>query len=155
MPAPNTLKSALLQADADLVNDTIRVALFNNTISYTFSVDDHDTVGDVLDGSVAEEFGGSGGSGYSRQTVSSQTVSTDDGGDRGFFTAANLSWSDLDGEEIQGVIIYKQVGGDDTTPNDDQIITVVDDSDAGDLPLPTNGSAVELNWDSNGILEVV
>lgn len=154
MPAPNTLKSALLQANVDLVNDTIRVALYNDTISYTFDQDNHDTIADVLDGATAEEFGGSGGTGYSRKDLTSGAVNPDDTNDRGFYDASDVSWTSLDGETIQGVIVYQQIGGDDTTPGDDQIVTVINDVDAGDLPLPTNGSEIQLNWSGDGILEV-
>lgn len=152
MPSPNNTKTLFFQGSLDLVNDTLKVALYNDTTAFTFDPDTHAHVDDILDGgTTADEFSGSG---YSRKSLSTQTVSQDDTDDEAAFTAADLSWSSLDGETIQGIIVYKQVGGDDTTPGDDPVVTVIDDADAADLPLPTNGSQVDLNWNSEGILNL-
>lgn len=155
MPIPNETKRALLAGEIDLDADTIKVALFNDTSSYSFDQDTHNYVGDVLDGgTTAEEFGGSGGSGYSRQTLGNLSVTTDDADDEGVFDADDVTWSSLDGETIQGIIVYKQVGTDDSTPGDDPIVAVIDDTDTGDLPLITNGGQVDLTWAVEGILNL-
>jgi len=55
---------------------------------------------------------------------------------------------------VQGFLVYKQVGGDDTTPADDPIVLVVDDdmTDAPpSLPLATNGSELSVQWNAEGI----
>jgi len=145
----------IFRGSIDLVNDTFRVALFNDTTAFTFDPDTHEFVADVLDGgTTAEEFGGSGGTGYSRPGVTGQTVTQDNTNGRGIYDSDDLTWPSLDGETIQGVIIYKQVGGDDTTPADDPIIQVYDDDmgDVSDLPLITNGSDIQVLQDSAGVL---
>lgn len=152
---PNESKALFLTADVDLEDDTIRAALFNDEVSYTFDPDAHEFVSDVLDGTVAEEFGESGGSGYSRQTLANAAVSANDSDDVGEGQADDLSWTSLDGETIQGVIFYKQVGGDDSTEGDDPVLWVIDDSDTSDFPLPTNGSQIDLNWAADGFFRAV
>lgn len=155
MPSPNRTKTLYFNGSLDLVNDTLKVALYNDTTAFSFNPDTHEFVSDVLDGgTTAEEFGESGGTGYSRKTLSTPAVTQDDTDDEAVFDAADVSWSSLNGETIQGVIIYKQIGGDDTTPADDTIITVIDDADAADLPLPTNGSQIDINWSAEGILNL-
>lgn len=153
MPAPNRTKRELLNGSIDLADDTIKVALFNDTTDYSFDADAHEFVDDILDdGTTAEEFGEDGGTGYSRKTLANPSTSQDDTDDEGVFDADDLSWDELDGETIQGIIVYRQVGDDDTSPEDDDVITVIDDSDADDLPLSTNGSQVDLNWAAEGIV---
>lgn len=157
MPSPNATKVDFFSANIDLTSggDTVRVALYNDTTAFTFDPDTHAHVSDILDGgTTAEEFGGSGGTGYARKTLANQAVTQDDADDEGVFDADDLSWSALDVETIQGVIIYQQVGGDDTTPGDDAVLAVLDDSGTGDLPLVTNGSGVDLSFAAEGILNL-
>lgn len=152
MPAPNRTKLELFNGSIDLATDTIKVALYNDTTSFTFDPDVHEFVSDILDGgTTAQEFGGSG---YSRKTLANQATSQDNTDDEAVFDADDLSWSSLDDETIQGIIIYRQVGGDDTTPSDDDVITVLDDSNVADLPLTTNGGQVDLSFDAEGILNL-
>lgn len=158
MAAPNNFKEQVMEGSVDLTSDTVKVALFNDTTAYTFDPDTHTFVNDVLDGgTTAEEFGNSGGTGYSRQTLANKTVTQDDTDDEGVFDADDVTFTSLDGETIQGIIIYQQVGGDDSTPGDDRIIAVYDDDSAGslaDLPLTTNGGDVTLSFDSEGIVNI-
>ena len=144
---PNATLVKLLDGTIDLDDDTLRIALYNDTTAFTFDPDTHAFVSDVLDGgTTAEEFGGSGGTGYSRKNVTTTSVTQDDANDQAVWDSDDFSWSSLDGETIQGAIIYRQIGGDDTTPGDDEIIQVYDDdmADVSDFPLPTNGSQVEI-----------
>lgn len=153
MPVPNNTKEKLLNSDIDHSNDTIKVALYNDSTAFSFNPDTHAFVNDILDGgTTAQEFGGSG---YSRKTLANQQVTQDDTDDEGVFDADDLSWSSLDGETIQGVIIYKQVGGDDTTPGDDPVLIVRDDADESELPLATNGSQIDLNFAAEGIANMI
>lgn len=152
----------ILRANIDFVNDTIKVALFDNSTAYTFDEDAHEFVGDVLDGgTTAQELSGS--SGYTgtadRKALANLTVTEDNTDGEGVFDADDVVWSDVQStEDIQGWIIYKQVGGDDTTPGDDPILYLVDDemSDApADLPLPTNGSSITISFNAEGIANLI
>jgi len=155
MAAPNNFKEGLMEAQFDFLNDTLKVALVSDNTAYSFSPDTDSFVGDVLDGgTTAEEFQGTG---YSRQTLSNVTVTQDDTDDEGVADADDVTFTGLDGDTIQAVLVYKEVGGDETTPGDDPIIAVFDDNSAGslaDLPLATNGGDVTLAFSSEGIVNI-
>jgi len=147
----------IFRGSIDLVNDTFRVALFNDSTAYTFDEDAHEFVSDVLDGgTTAAEFGTGTGTGYSRQGLTGSTVTEDNTNGTGDWDADNVTFSGLDGETIQGAIIYKQVGTDDTTPADDPIIQVYDgdQTDVNDFPIATNGSDIQIQVDTAGLLNL-
>jgi len=153
MAQPNNAKRAFLAGEIDPVNDTIRVALVSDNTAYSFSPDSDTNVDDVLDGgTTAEEFAGTG---YNRQTLSNVSVTQDDADDEGVIDADDVVFSSLDGDTIQAIIFYKQVGGDDNTPGDDPILNVLDDDSAGsiaDLPQDTNGGDITIQLDSEGLI---
>lgn len=159
---PNRTLAEFLRGNIDLANDTLRIALFDDSTAYTFDPANHEFVNDVLDGgTTAQELSGS--SGYTgsgdRQSLTNVSVTEDNTDDEGVFDADDITWSDVSSTDaIQGWIIYKQVGGDDTTPGDDPIIQVVDDdmSDAPtELPLETNGSGVGITFDTEGVINLL
>ena len=153
MAVPNATKKKLFDGSIDLGNDTIRVLLLNDSTDYTFDPDNHEFVSDIVDGgTTATEFGDTN---YSRKTLANQSTSQDNTDDEAVFDGDGITWTDLGGSEtIQAVVVYKQVGGDDTTPGDDPVVNVLDDSDVADLPLATNGGDVSINWDAEGILNL-
>lgn len=152
MSKPNNTKAEYLKGNIDLENDQIRVALIDDTTAYTFDKDSHDHLSDVLDGgTTAQEMSGSG---YSRKSLTTKQVTVDDTDDEAVFDADDLTWSNLDAGTIQAVVVYQQVGGDATTPADDVIIGVLDDTDLTKLPLPTNGSDVAITWPAEGIVNL-
>jgi len=152
---PNNFKQAVMEGSIDLTADTVKVALISDDTAYTFDPAAHSFVNDILDGgTTASEFTGSG---YSRQTLSGLSVTQDDTDNEGVFDANDVTFSSLDGDGIQGVVIYQQIGGDDTTPGDDRVLAVVDDDSAGsnsDLPLTTNGSDVTLSFNAEGVINI-
>lgn len=151
MPVPNNTKFAAL--DAFLQGETIKAALYTDEVSFTFDPSQHNYVADVLDGgTTAWEFGANTGSGYSRQPLSNVSLSTDNTDDEGVFDADDTTFGSLDGATVQGVIVYRQVGTDDTTPGDDEIISIIDDANTADLPQSTNGGDVTFQWDTEGIV---
>jgi len=154
MAMPNHFKSLLLSAAHDLETATVKAALGGDNTAYQYDRDAHEFVGDVFDGgTTGEELSDSS---YSRQTLSGTVVSQDDTDDEGVWTADDVTFPSLDTtQDIQFIVVYVQVGGDDQTPGDDPIVTVYDDDSAGslaELPLPTNGSDVVISWDSEGIV---
>ncbi|AFH21516.1 hypothetical protein OSG_eHP3_00015 [environmental Halophage eHP-3] len=156
---PNRTLTESLRGTYDLANDTFRVALISAGTSYTFDPDTHEFVSDILDnGTTAEELSGTAGyTGSSdRKTLQNTTITQDNTDDEGVWNADNVKWSGVEStEDIQGWVVYRQVGGDDTTPGDDDVILVVDDSQSdapADLPLPTNGSDIEIAIDPEGLI---
>jgi len=149
---PNHAKQQYLNAAIDWVNDTIRVALISDNTAYSLDIDTDEFVDDVF--ASADEFGDNGGTGYSRQTVANASTSQDDTDDEGVADGDDVTFSSLDGETIQGVLVYKQVGGDDTTPGDDPVLYYLDDSDVSDLPKNTNGGDITVQWAAEGIVNL-
>lgn len=153
MALPNDTKRAFLAGEITPSTDTLRVALVSDNTAYTFDPDTHTTVADVLDGgTTATEFAGTG---YNRQSLANVSVTVDNTDDEGVIDADNTVFTSLDGDSIQAIIVYKQVGADDTTPADDPIIVVLDDDSAGsvaDLPQTTNGGDITIEWDTEGVV---
>lgn len=149
MPVPNDTKEELMRGTFDLPNDTLRVLLLDDSQSYSFDPDAHEFVSDVLNAGTEMS-----GTTYSRQTLSGVSVSEDTGDDEGVFDADDTTFSGLDEGTIQAIVVYKQVGGDDTTPGDDPVLVVLDDSHVADLPLPTTGEGTTIKWDAEGILNI-
>lgn len=152
---PNHAKQQYLRGQIDWETDTIRVALINDTTAFSLDIDTHEFVADVLDnGTTAQEFGQGTGTGYSRQTVANGTTSQDNTDDEGVADGDDVTFAGLDGATIQGVLVYKQVGADDTTPADDPILYYLDDADVSDLPKATNGGDITVQWAAEGIVNL-
>jgi len=158
---PNTTLAELFRGNIDFTTDTLRVALYDDSTAYTFDPDTHNFVSDILDGgTTAQELQGTAGytGSADRQTLANVTVTADDTDDEGVFDADDVVWSGVEStEDIQGWIIYQQVGGDDSTPDDDRVLIVVDDNMAGapsNLPLPTNGADVQIQFDAEGVADI-
>jgi hypothetical protein len=155
MASPNHFKSELLNGTVDWANDTIKVALGSDNTAYTFDQAAHEFVGDVFDGgTTGTEFAGTG---YSRQTLANAAVTQDDTDNEGVADADDVTFSSIDGDTIQFIVVYKQVGTDDATPADDPILALYDDDSAGslaDLPLTTNSGDVTVSWDAEGIINI-
>lgn len=114
----NQFEKLQATADLDWANDTIRVLLVRSTSTYAFDPD-HDFLND---------FTGNGGveisvASYARQSLAGKTVNQDLTNDRMYYDANDVVFGALEsGQTVKGVLIYRQVGGDDTTPNDDDLL---------------------------------
>ena len=148
---PNRTKAELLRGDIDLASDTARIALLKASTEYDADPAAHEFVDDVLDGgTTGEELTDSN---YSRQTVTGTTVTPDDTDDEAEWQADDVRFADLGGSEtVEAILLYKQVGGDDSTPGDDPIIRIIDDDDVTDLEADTDGGDFEILWNDDGIL---
>jgi hypothetical protein len=160
MPVPNNTKKELFDQtnSIDLDDDTLKIALYDNSTAFSFDSETHAYVGDVFDGgTTAQELSGSAGyTGTSdRKALANVSVTQDNTDDEAVLDADDVTWTGVEStEDIQGYIIYRQVGADDSTPNDDEIIQLIDDADSADLPLTTNGSDVTVTFDAEGILNL-
>jgi len=158
---PDRTLVEVISGSIDLSTDTLRIALFDDSTAYTFDPANHEFVSDVLDGgTTAQELQGSAGytGSTDRQTLANPTITEDNTDNEAVFDADDVVWASVESTaDIQGWIVYKQVGGDDTTPGDDPIIQVVDDDMAdapAGLPLTTNGSDVTVEWNAEGIINL-
>lgn len=135
----NKALEALANGSLDMDTDVIR-ALAATTDSAGTPDPDHDYLSDLLTAVLTEV----SVSGYSRATLSSATVTEDDTDDEAEVDYADLSFgsSVASGETVKGFIIYKQVGGDDSTPADDLLIAWIDKDSTGDFSARTGGGLV-------------
>jgi hypothetical protein len=135
------------QGNYTWLNDTFRVALIDDTTAYSPSPGTELYVDDVLDGgTTATEFSDAS---YSRQTISTDVndVGNDSGNTQVFVEADDVVFPNLTGGTVQGVLVYKQEGGDDTTPSDDYLIAYLD---GPDYPASTNGEDFVVDFADDG-----
>jgi len=150
MALPNHFKTELLQTM--LGSATIKVGLLDTGSAYTFDPATDEFVSDLPTGQEP------GDSSYSRQTLANVTITQDDTDNEGVLDADDVTFPSLStSNDIQAIFIYRQVGGDDTTPSDDELVAVYDDDSAGslaDLPISTNGSDLTLSFDAEGVVNI-
>lgn len=152
---PNNTRTEWFKTNIDFTSggDTFRVALFKASTEYSPDPANHTFVSDVFDGgTTGEEMDDTN---YSRQTLSNQSVNQNDTDDRAEFDGDNVTFPSLGGtQDIEAVMVHRQVGGDDTTPGDDEIIYIGDDSEESDLQFTTNGNDVIISWPTSGIVRI-
>lgn len=150
MAIPNHALQQVIEAW--LSGATIKVGLLDTSTSYTYDQAADEFVSDLPTGAEPSD------PSYSRQTLSNVSITQDDTGNEGVLDADDVTFPSLStSNDIQTVFVYKQVGGDDTTPGDDPLVAVYDDDSAGslaDLPIATNGSDLTLTLDSEGIVNI-
>lgn len=137
---PAAFPVLLCDADIDLSADTIRAMLLDDTYTRDNS---HDYVDDVL-GYETDA------TGYSRQTLT-MSVSSDSGG--ALVDAADLSFgAAVSGgtNDILFLALYKQVGGDDSSPGDDPLIAVYEFA----LGVETVGGPIGATINASGLFRV-
>lgn len=102
----------------DWANDTIRVLLERSTSTYAPDRD-HDfldafTGGNGVEISVAS---------YARQSLAGKAKNVDDAKNQIEYDANDVAFGNLEsGQTVKAILVYKQVGGDDTTPANDPLI---------------------------------
>lgn len=122
----------------NFTGDVYRVMLMKS--SYTFD-ENHDFVDDISASEISL-------TGYSRQTLAGKSVNWDNTNKRAYIDATDPNWASIAaGDTIGGAVIYRQTGGNDSTPANDDLVCFLDPTD-----LVTNGSSVTLQFDAtNGI----
>lgn len=132
----NTFKSEIMKKSMDLVNDTIKVALYTSSASFVAEDDSYSTTNEVS------------GTGYTAggQALASKTVTVDDTDDEGVWDAADLTWSSSTITARYAKIYDDTI----TTPNADQLICCID---FGSDQSSSNGNFT-LQWAAEGILNI-
>lgn len=109
---------------------------------YTFSAA-HIYVSDISASEVSD-------ASYARVDVTSRSVSLDLGGARALLDAADVTFSSLDNITAGSMVIYKQVGVDDSTPTDDPLICYLEFTPT---QSPTNQD-LRVEFDPDGVVEL-
>lgn len=112
----------LLAGAGDFSSDVIRVLLERSTSSYSPNIDhpflDSFTGGGGVEISVAS---------YARQTLGTKTITQDDSNDRVELGCATIAFGNLEsGQTVKALIGYRQTGGNDSSPNNDEMIFYYD-----------------------------
>lgn len=130
----------------DWENDTFRVLLVSDSTAYTPDIDNEEFVADVVGtGGAADEFDGTG---YSRQDLTGRSVVQDNSAERARFDSDDTTvFPDVDGDTAQGAVIYKQVGGDDSSPGNDPVLAYYD---GGSFPKAAGGGDLTVEWPTDG-----
>lgn len=131
----------------DWDSGVIRCLLERDTSLYSFNKD-HDFVSDLaslVEISVAS---------YARQTMDNAAVNIDDANDR-----VELDFDDEagfgsleSGQNVESLIFYYQVGGDDSTPANDPLIARIDT--ATGLPATLGGGPFNITLDAQGLIQL-
>jgi hypothetical protein len=117
-------KEALLKADIDLENDTIK-AVFIDSADYTYSAA-HDFLDDVAGGSIVG----------TAQTLGTKTLTN------GVFDAADSTFTAVTGDPVEAILIYKDTGVAGTS----NLIALIDG-----LTTTPNGGNLTISWNASGI----
>ena len=128
-------KAAFAKGGIDWLTDVIRAFPVN-------AIPNQDTAEFVSDVSGTEI-------GAARVTLGTMAVNEDAAGDEVELDAADFTHSAVaSGSTAVGSILYKQVGGDDTTPANDPVICFLDYADT-----PTNGGDLIVQLDAEGAIK--
>lgn len=137
----NIAKSGMMDGTIDLNSHDIRCALLMTNTNADTDVDANTLSGLTLDECDA--------TGYARQALTGEAVSTDDTNDRGEFDANDAVFSGMSGNAsraIQGALIYKHV------TNDSDAIPIAFIDFASDVPA--TATQVTVTWNAEGILQL-
>jgi hypothetical protein len=125
----------------DWTTDVIRILLERSTSTYTPDID-HDFLDDFTTGGGVEISVAT----YARQTLASKAKAWDATKDQYEYDAADVAFGSLEsGETVKAAIVYRQVGGDDTSPADDELI-LYDDGKIDIVAAADALSAATLVW---------
>jgi hypothetical protein len=138
----NKGKASILNGAVDLLADTIKVILVNNT--YVFDAD-HNFVSQVSSTELSGTGYAAGFAGSGRKTLAGKAVNEVDASDYAAFDANDVTWTAILAGTAAGVILVKEV----TVDGDSLLIAHIAFSS-----VVTNGGDLTLQWDANGILQL-
>lgn len=132
--------------DLDDGGTVVRAMLERDTSTYTPDKDHQDRADltGFVEISVAS---------YSRQTVANKAVNEDSGNDRAEWDFDDIAFGTLEsGQTVQAILLYVQVGGDDTTPADDILICYLDS--ATNLPSALSDGPFTIQVNAEGMIQL-
>jgi hypothetical protein len=122
-------KKAILDADVDLLVDTIKAALLDTgTVAYNAA---HDFYNDISAGVVGTPV-----------TLGTKTTTG------GVFDAADSTFTAVTGATVEAIVIYKDTGNVATS----QLIAFIDTGTG--LPATPNGGDITIAWNASGIFAI-
>lgn len=148
----NKAKTALAAGTLDLSSSVLRALAVSTTSAGTPDPDD-DFLADIL-GTTIDEISQTG---YSRQTFANPAVSEDAVND-----LAEVDYDDLNfgnsvaaGDTVIAILIYQQVGGDDSTPADDVLVAWIDTDSGGAISKVLGGGNLAFQVNAAGLINIL
>lgn len=126
----NDALTSIGKGEIDYLNDDIVVLLTTDAPDI-----DADTFISDLSGEISS-------GGYTRKTLSSKTITTDDTNDRAIFDAADVQWTSLT-NSFRYIVVAQSTGNDATS----RVITTLD---TGSTQTIDNGT-YDVTWPSSGV----
>jgi len=135
--------------DCDWETGTIRMLLERDTSGYSPDIRD-----DYLDA-----FTSGGGveisvASYARRTLTNCSVVVNKADDQIEFHCSNIAFGSLEaGQVVKSMMVYLQVGGDDSTPEDDVLLFYIDTDFNTMLPISLGGGAFNITVNGQGLVK--
>jgi hypothetical protein len=126
----------------DFLNNTINCGLSTST-----HVPNKDDV--FLDDGGANDFvdGELSGTGYSRKTLASKTLTYDSANDRVEWDAADVTWTAINAGTAAQATVWDNAGASDAARR------MLWNIDTGGFPVVTNGGDLTIQWNAEGIAQ--
>ena len=129
----NEAITSIGKCEIDYLNDTVVVLLLTGAPDI-----DADTFISDLSGEVS-------GGGYTRKTLASKTITTDDTNDRAIFDAADVQWTSLTAD-FRYIVVSQSTGNDSTS----RCITTIDTGETQSIDAGT----YDITWPTSGVFFV-
>lgn len=129
----NEALTSIVKGDIDFLNDTIVVILTTGAVDIDAVTYISDLTGELS------------GGGYTRKTLASKTVTTDDTNDRTVADAADVQWTSLSGT-FRYIHVAQSTGVDSTS----RVITTID---TGSSQTIDNGT-YDITWPTSGVFYI-
>ena len=143
----NRAKKQWLAGELDLDGHTIKAMLVDDAYVYN---PDHNFVSNVSGDEVSGTGYTGGFAGSGRKTLGSPVVAQDDSANRGYFDAADVTWTGINVGLVGAIILYRSV----STDADSPLIAHIDTG--ATFPITTNGGDLVVQWSTSplGILQL-
>lgn len=148
----NKAKARLVAGSLGFTTSTLRALAVSVSSAGTPDPDD-EFLDDIL-GTTIDEISQTG---YSRQTFGNSAVSQDNANDR-----AEIDYDDLNfgnsvaaGDTVIAVLIYEQIGGDDSTPADDPLVAWIDTDSGGAISKVLGGGNLAFQVNADGLFNLI
>lgn len=127
-------------SNIDWASDTIRMLLERDTSAYTPNID-HDFLDDFTTGGGVEITVAT----YARQSLAAKAKAYDSAKDQVEYDCNDVAFGNLEaGQTVKAFIVYRQVGGDDSTPANDDLILYDDGKIDVVLAADASGAATTI-----------
>lgn len=136
--------------ECDWEANVFRVLLERDTSAYTPDIR-HDFLDSFTDGGGVEITAPS----YTRQSLTNCSIVINDAVDRVELHCDDIMFGRLQaGQTVKAILVYMQMGGDDSTPVDDTLIAYIDTVTGGSLPAALGSGAFNITVHSDGLITV-